>query len=330
MDPLEVRRWLWHFCCIQGNLTQGHELLGWRSGSGPEIPAGIWQIQTWPCPGAEPYLRPEAQPLLPWVLVGSSHSIRASKRWSWTIALNSVCFWWVITVSPSYWLSLGIGCFTWRTILPLVYHLWGSCTAPWHPGVSPTGRSRTSALQNWVIKAGLKFFSPLVFSFYQRIVPVKSDFHTVAALVGLQGRVSLVHVQWVHGDGDRDAVQPWSWVSEITLLPVAAAPGVVRLDSSLAGEADRLPCEWGSCQPLMGSLKCLNSATDAFLKRPQLQRHTTHERSAPFDTKLLPPHSQKLIFQWISLIDLFSLLLLKAAVVSDFILKLRLLLRVAQ
>lgn len=91
MDPLEVRRWLLYFYCIQGELTQGHKLLlRWRCGSGPEIPAGIWQVQTWPCSGAEPHLTPKAWPLLPWVLVGYSHSVCASKGWSLTIALNSV------------------------------------------------------------------------------------------------------------------------------------------------------------------------------------------------------------------------------------------------
>lgn len=60
-----------------------------------------------------------------------------------------------------------LGASPWRTIIPLclpppVCHLWGgSCPAPWHPGIPPTGHSRISALQNQVIKAGLGISPPL-------------------------------------------------------------------------------------------------------------------------------------------------------------------------
>lgn len=153
-----------------------------------------------------------------------------------------------------------------------------TCPAPWHPGIPPTGHSRISALQDQVIKAGLGIFPRFGFQLLPKNCPCQVWFSHSGSLGGFTGS----------GEPCPCAVIPWGWrqgccaaliLSQNNaagcvpdqILPVPGAPGVVRLDSSLVGEADRLPYEWGPCQPITGSLKCLNSATNAFLERPQLK-----------------------------------------------------------
>lgn len=151
-----------------------------------------------------------------------------------------------MVVSPSSWLSLGTGCPTLKDHHSSVSASssclsppGGPCTAPPHPGMPPSRHIRPgpakSSGQRWF---GIVFF-PLVFSFYQRIVPAKSGFPRVAALVGLQGQMCPC------------AVIPWGWsqgCSSALILsqnnpagcvphPMLPVPGVVRLDSSPAGEA---------------------------------------------------------------------------------------------
>lgn len=89
------------------------------------------------------------------------------------------------------------------------------------------------------------------------------------------------------------------------------ALGVLRLDSSLAGEADRLPHEWRPCQPFMGSLKFLSSATDAFLERPQFKvtcyKDTQHMKDLLLLTQNCFPLIHRSLFSSESLLLIFFL-----------------------
>lgn len=254
MDPLEVRRWLLYFYCIRGELTQGHKLLlRWRCGSGPEIPAGIWQVQTWPCSGAEPHLTPKAWPLLPWVLMGYSHSVCASKGWSLTIALNSVflmdhhCLSFLLTHFGNWVLHLEEPSFLCVCLLLFVTSEVVPALLPDIQGFLPQG---TAESQPCKIK-----WSKLVWGFpphfgYQLLPKnclCQVWFSHSGSLGGFTGS----------GEPCPCAVIPWGWrqgccaaliLSQNNpagcvpdqILPVPAAPGVVRLDSSLVGEADSL------------------------------------------------------------------------------------------
>lgn len=143
--------------------------------------------------GAEPPLRPQPRGRAPPAvgLMGSSHSIPASKGWS-----MSPCIEFCLFLMDHHRLSFGNWVFHLEGASLLCLCLLLFVPSRWHLHCSLTARAashrahQTSALQNQVIKAGVGFFS-----FYQRIVPGKSDFHVVAALVCLQAQVSLVHVQ---------------------------------------------------------------------------------------------------------------------------------------
>lgn len=141
------------------------------------------------------------------------------------------------------------------------------------------GAHQTLALQNQVIKAGLGFF-PCVFQYLPKSCPCQVWFSHSGSLGGFTGSdepcpCEVIPWEWGWSQGCSAALllsqnNPAGCIPD-PVLPVPADPAVVRLDFSLAGEADRLPCQWGPCEPFMGSLKFLNSATDAFLERPQFK-----------------------------------------------------------
>lgn len=145
----------------------GQKLLGWRSGRGTEaaqkeewqrdrscwdggvaVDLGFQQdigksrpnrFRGWATP------QTEAGPLLLWVLMGYSHSILAWKGWGMSHCIES-CLFLMDHLRLSFPMAPFRCCASpWRTIIPFslpppVCHLrGGTCTAPWHPGVPPTG-----------------------------------------------------------------------------------------------------------------------------------------------------------------------------------------------
>lgn len=186
---------------------------------------------------------------------------------AWTIAQNSVFFLmdhhcfsflmahfenWCFTLKDHHSFVSGSS-----SLSPLRWYLHCCLTSR---GVSYRAH-HTLALQNQVIKAGLGFFFPLVFSIYQRIVPVKSDFHWwqpwwvyKAGWASSMCGDSTGMWGWRQGcSPDPELKQP-CWLCPRYNPACSRALGVLRLDFSLAGEAEGLPHEWGPCQPFMGSL----------------------------------------------------------------------------
>lgn len=122
-------------------------------------------------------------------------------------------------------------------------------------GTSHLGLAKPSD-QSW-----FGFFFPFGFQYLPKNCSCEVWFSLVAALVGLQGRMSLIHVRWFHGNvGMETGMQPWSWV-KTTLLVVSQIQSCL-FQSSRCAQAGFLPC-WRSwrASPRVGTISAFHGVT---------------------------------------------------------------------